>query len=204
MQYNAPLLPNSSYHIFSRAIGNEVLFREEKNYQFFLQKYHQHTSPIADTFAWCLLPNHFHFLINIRSEESIKEQFGLIKSGKEFNFNIISDFLMERFSNWLNSYAKAFNKVNHRKGSLFIDYMRRVEVTSNSQLLSTVFYIHKNPVHHGLVKNIGEWQWSSYNEYAIRNSLENTSEVLNLFDGVEGFLQYHRQPISLKEAIIIE
>ncbi len=204
MQYNAPLLPNSSYHIFSRAIGNEVLFREEKNYQFFLQKYHQHTSPIADTFAWCLLPNHFHFLINIRSEESIKEQFGLIKSGKEFNFNIISDFLMERFSNWLNSYAKAFNKVYHRKGSLFIDYMRRVEVTSNSQLLSTVFYIHKNPVHHGLVKNIEEWQWSSYNEYAIPNSLENTSEVLNLFDGVEGFLQYHRQPISLKEAIIIE
>lgn len=50
------------YHIYNHANGDDNLFREAKNYPFFLQKYHQHISPIAETIAWCLMPNHFHLL----------------------------------------------------------------------------------------------------------------------------------------------
>lgn len=69
--YRIPLLPNQTYHIFNRAIGSEQLFREDENYRFFLQKYKQHILPVADTFAYCLLPNHFHCLVSIKDEEKI-------------------------------------------------------------------------------------------------------------------------------------
>lgn len=61
------------YHIYNHANGDENLFRKEENYSFFLRKHLQHISPIAETIAWCLMPNHFHFLIKIKSEEEIAE-----------------------------------------------------------------------------------------------------------------------------------
>ena len=64
--YHIPLLPDKTYHIFSRAIGKEKLFLEDENHKFFLRKYKLHISPVADTFAYTLLPNHFHFLIRIK------------------------------------------------------------------------------------------------------------------------------------------
>src|SRR5699024_7832798 len=59
------------YHIYNHANGTENLFREKKNYAFFLKKYQQHIAPIAETYAWCLMPNHFHLLIKMRSEQEI-------------------------------------------------------------------------------------------------------------------------------------
>ncbi len=59
------------YHIYNHANGDDNLFREEKNYRFFLRKYHQHIDVIADTLAWCLMPNHFHLLVKIKSAEAI-------------------------------------------------------------------------------------------------------------------------------------
>ena len=59
------------YHIYNHANGNENLFREQKNYEYFLEKYKQHINPIAETIAWCLMPNHFHLLVKIKTEEEI-------------------------------------------------------------------------------------------------------------------------------------
>jgi len=67
-----PLIPNTSYHIFNHANGFENIFREKENYRFFLEKYQLHISPIAETYAYCLMPNHFHLIIRIRKREEIK------------------------------------------------------------------------------------------------------------------------------------
>ncbi len=67
-----PLIPNTSYHIFNHANGFENVFREKENYRFFLEKYQQHISPIAETYAYCLMPNHFHLVIRIRKREVIE------------------------------------------------------------------------------------------------------------------------------------
>ena len=67
MDYHVPLLADNFYHIISRANGNEKLFLTDDNYRFFLQRYDKYISPIADTFAYALLPNHFHFLIQVKS-----------------------------------------------------------------------------------------------------------------------------------------
>jgi hypothetical protein len=112
---------------------------------------------------------------------------------------------MERFSNLLNSYAKSYNKVYKRMGSLFVDYLRRVEVNSSSQFGSTVFYVHKNPVHHGFSKKIDEWKWTSYHSLLSNQpTLLLRNEVLDWFGGVEKFIQFHNQPINLKGGTELE
>ena len=68
-----PLLPNASYHIFNHANGFENVFRGKENYRFFLEKYRLFVSPIAETYACCLMPNHFHLVVRIRKREVIEE-----------------------------------------------------------------------------------------------------------------------------------
>ena len=68
---NEPLIPENYYHIYNHAVGKENLFENEGNHLFFLSKYAQHLATIVDTFAYCLMPNHFHFAIRIKTEEEI-------------------------------------------------------------------------------------------------------------------------------------
>lgn len=142
--------------MLNRANGNEHLFRSEENYYYFLKKYKQHITPIAQTLAWCLLPNHYHFLVRIKPVAELKEIHWQKKKCR-IEEHCLPEFIMQQFSSWQNSYAKAFNKVYSRKGSLFMDYMRRVEINKDLQLGTSTFYIHKNPIHHGYANKIGDW-----------------------------------------------
>lgn len=203
--YHQPINADSFYHIYSRANGNEKLFKNEDNYLFFLGKYKFHITPVTDTFAWCLLPNHFHFLIKSKSFNDIETYYKTVKGKSELSPELFPEFMMERFSNWLNSYTKAFNKVNARKGSLFMDYMRRVPVLEDEQFGATIFYIHKNPVHHGLVEQIEDWKWSSYKSFFSKSeTLLQRTKVLEWFQGIEAFESYHKQPVYLKKAVAAE
>jgi len=135
-----PLQPDISYHIFNHANGFENVFREPENYRFFLEKYRFYISPVAETYAYCLMPNHFHLVVRIRKKEQIEklirfkssnfskvQNFGKVQEvGKvEENKNQISDseigkFLSKQFSNLFSCYTQVLNKVNQRMGSLFI------------------------------------------------------------------------------------
>ena len=66
------LIPGCTYHVYNRANGNEKLFLSNENYRYFFEKYMIYISPIANTFCYCLMPNHFHFLIKIKSLEEVK------------------------------------------------------------------------------------------------------------------------------------
>ena len=65
----SPLLPGVYYHIYNRGNNREDLFIEKRNYPYFLSLYAKHIEPVADTFAYCLLRNHFHFSLRIKTEE---------------------------------------------------------------------------------------------------------------------------------------
>ena len=198
--YHEPLVPDGIYHLFNRAVGSEKLFVCEGNYFFFLNKYFQHTEKICDTYCYCLLPNHFHFLIRIKSLDKLKLHYEEIKiKQQDFELQIISDFLMERFSNWLNSYTKAFNKTTSRKGGLFMDYTKRQKINNDASFGKLIHYIHSNPVHHGYCQKIEEWKFSSYEEIKSRSNIKLLhDDVLGFFGGVEPFVLFHRQPIHLK------
>jgi len=82
------LKPNTSYHIFNHANGFENIFREDENYRFYLEKYTAFISPVAETYAYCLLPNHFHLVVRIRKREVIEE---LILNKNNSTSNIFSN-----------------------------------------------------------------------------------------------------------------
>lgn len=198
--YHVPLLPGEKYHILSRAVGNEQLFLVEENYRFFLERYKKYISPVADTYCYCLLPNHFHFLIKIKEASTI---FPLLK--KQTAPEQLPAIITLQFSKLLNSYAKAYNKANFRKGALFMDYLRRVAIEKDEQFGATVFYIHKNPVHHGCCNTIEDWKWSSYSAmFTQKPTRLLRDELLDWFGGIQGFTDYHSQPVYLKKAANLE
>ncbi|MBU8892556.1 MAG: hypothetical protein KOO66_07235 [Bacteroidales bacterium] len=59
------------YHIYNRGINSGNLFEENTNYEHFLKLYEKYINPIADTYAWCLMKNHFHFLVRIKDAVEI-------------------------------------------------------------------------------------------------------------------------------------
>ena len=197
--FHVPLIPNKIYHLLSRANGNEKIFRDGENYRFFLSRMEKYINPIADLYSYCLLPNHFHLMAQIKSKEVIEDHFLQMKPGRILNPNKTSDFIMERFSNFLNSYTKSFNKMYNRKGGLFMDFLRRVQIEGEEQFRKSIFYIHKNPVHHGYCKNIGDWKWSSYNQILHQSKgFVNFDPVLKYFGDIQSFKDYHAQQILLK------
>ncbi|MCK5209465.1 MAG: hypothetical protein KAQ79_15630, partial [Cyclobacteriaceae bacterium] len=63
--YHPPFLTSTTYHIYNHANGDDNIFREQDNYRFFLEKYVKYINPVADTFAYCLMRNHFHLMVRI-------------------------------------------------------------------------------------------------------------------------------------------
>jgi len=125
------------YHIYSHANGKDLLFVEDSNYQNFLDRLSKYISPVAEIYAYCLMPNHFHLLVRFKD----------LENNKVANEH---QYLMKPFSNFLNSYAKAYNKRYNRRGALFLDFLKRKRVQDEKYLLKLLHYIHNNPVHHGL------------------------------------------------------
>ena len=200
-KHHIPLLPGGIYHIFNRAVGNERLFITDGNYRYFLLKMAQHLLPVADVFTYSLMPNHFHLLVRIKNEKIIIPYFELKKKRNFIDTgNALPDFVMEQFSNWLNGYTKAFNKMYNRKGALFIDYLKRSSMEKDSDLTSFIFYIHKNAVHHGLCKKIGEWKYDGYTSILSNSpTLLQRAEVINWFGNGALFIKFHTQPVALKK-----
>jgi hypothetical protein len=66
-----PIQHEAYFHVYNRGINGETLFREPENYKHFLRLYEKYIDPVAETFAWCLLKNHFHLLLRIKGVEEI-------------------------------------------------------------------------------------------------------------------------------------
>jgi putative transposase len=203
------LQPSKIYHIYNRANGTENLFRKPRNYRFFLDKCIKHIDPVVQTFAWCLMPNHFHLMIRVREEDVInmlsacqrlQSSEGCDKS------DVYGKFLSKQFANLCSSYTQAYNKLYKRTGSLFQPNFKRKEVSNPRYFAQLVLYIHNNPVKHGYVNNPVDWPYSSLHVFDDRRkpdeyrmlSNDNKEKVLNWFGGTSGFNSAHRQIPPLK------
>ena len=192
--------PGKFYHIYNHGNGSDNLFRTDENYHYFLKKFADHVNPIADTFAWCLMPNHFHFLIQIKEEEEVLDYYKLLKPGKDLSgFHNLTGLVSKSFSNFFNGYTKAYNEKFNRKGKLFLQSFKRKEVTNGEYLCKLIYYIHSNPVHHGFTKSVDEWTYSSYQSFlSLKPTKVQRDEVLKLFYGTEEFTRFHKQPVDRK------
>lgn len=190
--YFVPFEAGACFHVFTHGVGDELVFREPQNYVYFLGKYKKYISPVADTFAYSLLPSHFHICIRFKSEEDILSSPKALARGSPLLREDIPKFLMQQFSNFLNSYAKSVNKFYGRMGALFCDGIRRVRIEGEEQLIKAIHYIHFNPVKHGLCRTVLDWPQSSLKQLmANRASWMLKEEVWELFGGRKMFLKYH-------------
>lgn len=161
------------YHLFSRSIGNQRLFLNHENYGFFLSRYHFYCNDCFDTLAYCLIPNHFHFLVRVKEDKQDKD-------------------VLRSFSNFLNSYAKAFNKSTGRNGGLFQRKFKRILIDQESYLSRVIVYIHLNPIKHTLAHNLNEWRYSSFASYMTDRPTKISRELgLEWFGGRSEFLKIH-------------
>lgn len=164
------------YHIYNRGINGELLFKSDDNFDYFLKKYDYYISEVADTFAWCLMHNHFHFLVRIKDENEF------LKTPSQ------------QFSNLFNAYTKAYNKQQGRHGTLFERPFRRKEINEEAYFRNLVLYIHTNPVHHNIVENVEHYTWSSYNSIVSEKpSKIRRAKVIEWFDDKENFIATHQQ-----------
>lgn len=165
------------FTIYNRGNNRENLFFEERNYRYFLELYARHVSPIADTFAYCLLRNHFHFLIRVKHQHEV---------------DISNSTPSKCFANVFNAYSKAINKCYQRTGSTLEERFGRIEVTSSRYFTQLLFYIHFNLQKHGFVKDFREWPWSSFNSLiSDKPTRLDRTQVMKWFGSVDGLRDFH-------------
>ena len=132
------------YHVHNRGCNRESIFRTTDDYSFLIHKAQTFLPNYAlHVLAYCLMPNHYHFLLRPEKEDAI------------------SRFIQRLF----NSYTQRFNSVWQRSGTLFEGRARSTPVESENHLLHLCRYIHLNPVKAGLVKHPGQWPFSNYREW---------------------------------------
>jgi putative transposase len=195
-----PLFPGRLYHIYNHANGKENLFTNSDNYLFFLKRYQYFIEPIAETFAYCLMPNHLHVLVRIKSEANLQQanrSFLAAKNISETDITPIATdqlptFISKTFGNLFSSYSQAFNKQQKRRGSLFMPNFKRKEIDSEHYYTKLIHYIHNNPVHHGFVAKMEDWTYSSYNAFLSNQPTKIVKEeVVSWFGSKQAFINYH-------------
>ncbi len=178
-----PLTEGNHFHIYNRGVNSEDIFKEEKNYSFFLQQYKKYCSGVFETMSYALLKNHFHLLVYIKEDVTVPRN-----DGK-------GDFLLNasvQLSHFFNSYAQAINKAYSRTGPLFESPFERKMIEDDNYITSMIFYCHYNAQLHSMVDDFKSWQHSSY--HAIMqddNTVIDTGKVLSWFGGKYAFEKQH-------------
>ncbi len=197
---------NTIYHVFNHANGRENLFTGNHSYNLFLEKVEEYLLPVAEVYAYCLMPNHFHVLLRIRSEKEVADALVLwgdlkaVKRAKQArpkpkpNKNIMTPkaFVSKSFSNCFNAYSRIYNLSNSRYGSMFIKNFKRKPVEDHAYFARVLFYIHHNPVKDKFTDKMEKWYWSSFNAYfRNRKSFISKGYPIKFFGNRKQLLEYH-------------
>ena len=197
-----PLVTNQYYHLFNRGVNKQPIFQGVRDYKRvvdilefysfnpklrfskflllsqedrnkFMENLRAQGDKLVDVICFCLMPNHFHLLLN------------------QIQDNGISKFM----ANLQNSYTRYFNTKHERVGPLLQGQFKAVLIEDDSQLLHVSRYIHLNPYSSFVVKDLEsleQYQWSSFPEYLGVASKEicNKQIILNYFKDVADYKQF--------------
>ena len=162
------------YHIYNQGNNKQLIFHSDENYHYFLKLYRKFVLPHADLLAYCLMPNHFHFLVNTNLHS--------IKTRKVGSLNLSE--LSNGIRMLLSSYSLAINKQENKTGSQFRQktQAKLLNIEEVNYPFTCFQYIHQNPLKAGLVERMEDWEYSSFKDYLkIRNgSLCNQDLAKNL------------------------
>ena len=196
------------YHVFNRGNNYQNIFTIKPDYIHFLELYKIYIEPIAETFAWCLMKNHFHALIRIKNESEIGylnsefayskdlykkwKTYPLKKDNKKFTIKPKPD---NQFRHFFNAYARWYNLLHKRQDALFAKNFKTKTINHHKYLSNVIVYINNNPVHHEFVSHPSEYSWSSYLSILSLNPTKlRRKTVIGYFDTVGNFKTQHSNP----------
>lgn len=189
MQHTIPFEPGRTFHVYNHATNKDILFPQQRNYYYFLEQYEKYMSSVWNTYAYCLLSNHVHFLIKVKDEDALKN------AGIEKQHHL---FVTRHWKNFLSGYSMTINKQEGRRGRLFMNITNRKLVQDNGYFKHLIRYIHLNPVHHGFTQIPELWEHNSYHHYLDNSNspILRKNEILRYFGGPAAFLAFHQENAS--------
>jgi len=183
---------NNYYHIFNRGVEKRLMFIDKEDYSVFLFYIFIYLMPLEnilkkypdlplrlqsknlnkelDIVTYCIMPNHFHFILFQKSKDAISK-------------------FMKQITN---AYTFYFNKKYNRVGGLVQNAFMSVLIDNNDLLLHVNRYIHINPVVSELVKDINKYKWSSYKDFIGEDSYISCSKeiILSQFSSIENYVKF--------------
>jgi len=201
------------YHVYNRGVEKRIIFKDDKDYINFISRIEYYLTPKkpigkenpskntpywrskldkneVEIIAYCLMPNHFHFLIKPKPVYPGTEE-KCVTEGLRMFFQI---------------YVQYFNKKYGRRGSLFFKSFRRLEIIEDIQLKYLVFYIHYNPQKHGVINDFQKYRYSSYRFFFLdKDTHLRKKEVLEWFyNSLGDFETYHKDCMERNGLIFFE
>ncbi|NLK69373.1 MAG: transposase [Clostridiaceae bacterium] len=147
------------YHVMFRGVNHQIIFKDDKDYIKYLETLKTYQEKSGYTiYAYCLMSNHIHLLMKEDTED-----LGLA------------------FKRIGASYVYWYNWKYNRRGHLFQDRYRSEAVNNDSYFLTVLRYIHQNPIKAGIVENISNYRWSSYNEYLGESKICDIDYAFDMF-----------------------
>ena len=155
------------YHLSNIGNTGEDIFLTEDNYEYFLDKFFQKSKGVFDILGYCLLPNQYHLIVKVKPVIVLKRTCAKRKylNSRRLNFEKrnVPKFVSQIMANFLNGYAKAFNRREGRKGSLFRENFRKVLLEGDEVVKEAIAEIMQMPVFEGLVSDKKDYPYISEN-----------------------------------------
>lgn len=156
--------PKLPYHVYNRGNDRQTIFFRPEHYLFFLRKIRREWTQYCDVLAWCLMPNHFHFILVPKAAGCSN----LLQKGIEVHLQCISYVIGKTLS----SYTRAINKEQGKCGVLFQKktkakclFQEEVHKRADQYLFNCLCYVHQNPVEAGLAATAADWPFSSAQDF---------------------------------------
>lgn len=178
------------YHIYNRGINSCLIFNDNKDKIFFLKKLKEYVYPYAEIYAYCLMSNHYHFIIKVRefSEQILCQNNIQNKKGLHAPQSVIS----KQLGKLMSSYTQAYNKRYQRHGALLEKPFKRKRITDEEYLKQAIVYVHRNPILEN--KNLENINFCSYkNITSIASTSLEREKVIALFGNLENFIYCHQK-----------
>ena len=190
------------YHIYNQGNNRQKIFFNRENYFFFLGKMKEYILPYTDIMAWCLMPNHFHWMVYVRETDIFRSRGATQSRTPTISDNISFN---KSIGILLASYTRAINNQENITGSLFREKTKAECLTAFNGITPSFYntefgtimnipdpekeypqicfnYIHNNPVKAGLVKSAEDWEFSSCQDICgMRNGKLINRERINEF-----------------------
>ena len=204
----APFYPGAYYHIVCKNIDGLSLFYDAIDYEIFNQRFIKFTGNFFDVWSFCLIPNHSHHIVKIKSIESISDFMRRLVpanitatmknfSGETSNELFFDKMIERQMNSFLVSYANYINNKFNRKGGIFQKPFKRIQIEDEGHLQQAIIYTNANAQKHKMVDDYKKYPFSSYvgiienDQYYV-----DSKSVIEFFKGLEKFLIIHEQQVA--------